>query len=128
MMLKRGRQKVDYFDTIEYLGGTASAPVAESKPTPDSATLSVKVSPGAADDRLAGWMAESLKVRVRAAPERGRANKAVEAVVARCIGLKTSDVQVRSGHTSARKRITVTGLSNAELRARLDRALENGAT
>ena len=94
----------------------------------NSVTLSVKVSPGAAHDQLMGWLGESLKVRVRAAPERGRANKAVEAVIARCIDLRAGDVQVTTGHTSSRKRVTVTGLSNVELRARLDRALEKCAT
>jgi uncharacterized protein YggU (UPF0235/DUF167 family) len=77
--------------------------------------LSVKVIPGASSSSIAGWLGESLRVRVTAAPERGKANAAVESIVADALGLPKSAVRVVSGKTSARKILAVTGLSKSDV-------------
>ena len=41
------------------------------------ARLRVHVTPGAREERIAGWHGGSLRVKVRARPEKGRANEAV---------------------------------------------------
>ena len=81
--------------------------------------LAVKVSPKAAEDAVQGWVGKSLKVRVRAAPERGKANAAVVDVLARSLDVPPSSIRIVSGPTSARKVIEVDGLSEAEARRRL---------
>jgi uncharacterized protein (TIGR00251 family) len=85
--------------------------------------LRVKVVPGASREGIAGWLGEELKVRVRAPAERGKANAAVEKLVARTLGLPEGSARVVAGHTSPRKSIDVPGLSDAEVHERLASAL-----
>ncbi|MDH3220620.1 MAG: DUF167 domain-containing protein, partial [Gammaproteobacteria bacterium] len=49
--------------------------------------ISLKVVPGASRDAIAGWYGDRLRVRVGAAPQRGKANAAVEKLVAHALGL-----------------------------------------
>jgi uncharacterized protein YggU (UPF0235/DUF167 family) len=86
-----------------------------------SCRLTLKVVPGAARDEIAGWLGDALKLRVSAAPERGKANAAVEALLARALDLPTANVRIAAGETSARKTVEIAGLSEAEIRARLAR-------
>ena len=60
-------------------------------------------------------------VRVRAPAERGRANAAVEAVVAKALDVSGDDVRIVRGHTSARKVIEISDLSDSEVGRRLSR-------
>jgi uncharacterized protein YggU (UPF0235/DUF167 family) len=54
---------------------------------------------------VVGLHGGSLKVRVAAAPERGRANAAVERLLAGELGMRSADVEVVAGHASRRKRV-----------------------
>lgn len=81
--------------------------------------LSLKVSAGASRDRIAGWLGDALKVSVTAAPERGKANAAVEALLAEALGVPRSAVTVVAGHTQPRKQVEVAGLPADEVRRRL---------
>lgn len=83
--------------------------------------LAVKVVPGSSREGIAGWLGESLKVRVTAPPERGRANAATEAVVAKALGLSKDCVRVVSGHGSPRKVLEISGLSESDARERLSK-------
>lgn len=84
------------------------------------ARLSVKVSPKASRNAIQGWMGEALKISVTAAPERGKANEAVIALLAETLNLPKAAVEVIRGHTQARKLVQIHGLSDPELRRRLD--------
>lgn len=77
--------------------------------------------PSASRDAVAGWLGEALKIRVSAPPERGRANAAVERVVASALDLSAKSVRVVSGSTSPRKVIEITGVSESEVYARLSK-------
>ncbi len=81
--------------------------------------LTVKVVPGASRDQIAGWLEETLKVRVSAPPEKGKANAAVEKLVAKALGLSRDAVRVVSGATSPRKTLSISGLSLDEIRSKL---------
>ena len=81
--------------------------------------IAVKVVPRAATDGVVGWLDGALKVRVAAPPEDGRANRAVEALLAARLGLKKRAVRVASGHGSAHKRVSVAGLDRDEIVRRL---------
>ena len=81
--------------------------------------LSLKVSAGASRDRIAGWLGDALKVSVTTAPERGKANAAVEALLAGALGVPRSAVKVVAGHTQPRKQVEVAGLPAGEVRRRL---------
>lgn len=81
--------------------------------------LDLKVSPKAARNAVTGWMGEVLKVSVTAAPEKGKANQAVEALLAEALGLARSAVTVVAGQTSKQKRVEIAGLDADEVRRRL---------
>lgn len=84
--------------------------------------LTIKVVPGASRDCVAGWLGDSLKVRVSAAPERGKANSAVERVVADALGIARRSARIVSGMTSTRKTLEIIGLPESEIRRRLERS------
>ncbi len=56
-----------------------------------------------------------VRVRVGAAPVDGRANEAVERLLAKAIGVAPSRVRVVGGATSRHKQVEVSGLDDAEL-------------
>jgi uncharacterized protein (TIGR00251 family) len=87
-----------------------------SRPT---VTIALKVVPRAATDAIVGWVGGALKVRVTAPPQDGRANAAVEVLLASALGVKKSAVRIVAGHGAAHKRVTIDGLD----RAALERAL-----
>ena len=87
------------------------------------AVFSVRVSPGAAKTRVLGEYAGGLKLAVSAAPEKGKANKAVVEFLADALGVKKSDVEIVSGQTSRDKRIAIRGLAPAALSAKLSALL-----
>jgi uncharacterized protein (TIGR00251 family) len=64
-------------------------------------------------------MGNALKVRVSAPPERGKANEAIEALLADVLGLRENRVRIVAGQTSRHKIVEITGLTEAEVRRRL---------
>tara|TARA_R110002020_G_scaffold266483_41_gene481549 strand:+ start:5170 stop:5433 length:264 start_codon:yes stop_codon:yes gene_type:complete len=52
---------------------------------------------------------EVLAVRVRAVPDKGKANKALETLLAGTFGLPKSAVELRSGHTARIKTVRMQG-------------------
>jgi uncharacterized protein (TIGR00251 family) len=83
--------------------------------------LPLKVIPSSSRDEIAGWLGDTLKVRVTAPPERGKANAAVSKAIADALGIRRECVRILSGATSARKVIEISGLSEDEVCARLSK-------
>lgn len=82
--------------------------------------LKIKVVPGASFSQVCGWLGDALKVRVAAPPEKGKANKAVESIVAETLALSPDSVRIVSGKTSPQKVMEIDGLSLQEIRERID--------
>jgi uncharacterized protein YggU (UPF0235/DUF167 family) len=57
--------------------------------------------------------------RVMAPPQDGRANRALEELLAVALHLKKSAVTVATGHGSAHKRVAIDGLEHEEIVRRL---------
>jgi uncharacterized protein (TIGR00251 family) len=94
---------------------------------PGGAELRVRAQPNASKDAIEGQGEDAsgqtyLKVRVRAVPERGKANTAVEKVLAKALGLPGSAVSVEKGETQRIKtvRISADGSIGAAIQALLD--------
>jgi uncharacterized protein (TIGR00251 family) len=83
------------------------------------ARIALKVVPGARKDDIAGMLGERLKVRVSAAPEDGKANRAVCRVLAEALGVDERAVSIVVGLTNPEKVARVEGLLGADIRARL---------
>ena len=77
--------------------------------------------PGSSRNAVAGWLGNALKVRVTAPPERGKANAAIEAVVAEALGISTDRARIVAGTTSPHKVMEITGLSEADVYSRLSK-------
>jgi uncharacterized protein YggU (UPF0235/DUF167 family) len=86
--------------------------------------LQVRVHPGAQRPGLVGRLADgSLKLAVAEAPEGGRANRAVEALVAGLLALRRAQVTVVGGATARLKQVEIEGLDAKEIERRLVGAL-----
>jgi len=88
------------------------------------ARIAVRLTPGAASDRIDGWDVDAegrpvLKVRVRARPVEGEANEALIKLLAKALGVPKSAVVLLRGGQSRTKMIGFEGLSEDELKARL---------
>ena len=86
--------------------------------------LNVRVQPGAPRAALKGWRADgALQLAVTAAPEAGRANRAVLELLAGTLGIGIKMLRVERGAGSRSKWIEIDGLAIGEIRQRIDLAL-----
>lgn len=83
--------------------------------------LRIKVVPRSSRDCIEGWLDGTLKVRVRAPAEHGRANAAVERVVADALGVPKKRASIVAGKTSTRKIMEIDGLREAEVYGKLSK-------
>ncbi len=84
--------------------------------------LPIKVVPGSSRSGIAGWLGDTLRVRVTAPAERGKANAAVETLLREVLGLPKGSARIVSGSSSPRKTVEILGLSESEARRRLSDA------
>lgn len=79
--------------------------------------MTIRLTPKSARDEVgeAGRYGDTpvLKARVRAAPEKGRANAALEKLVAAWLDVPRSGVSVTGGATSRIKSLTIAGHADA---------------
>ena len=81
--------------------------------------MRIKVVPGARNEGIE-WLGDMLKVKVRAAPEKGRANTAVEALLVQRLALPQSSVRIVAGFGSPLKTVEIDSLPDlSTLRHRL---------
>ncbi|MCP4877001.1 MAG: DUF167 domain-containing protein [Gammaproteobacteria bacterium] len=85
------------------------------------ARLAVKLVPGASHSNIAGWFGDSLRIRVKAVAEKGKANAALVSLIAQTLELPSDAVRLIGGKTSAHKVLEITGLSQQELKRRLQK-------
>jgi uncharacterized protein (TIGR00251 family) len=86
----------------------------------ETVRLRLRVSPGSAPAGIVGRHGAAWKVRVAAAPEKGRANDAVVALLAETLELPRHDVAIVAGHATRDKVVTLAGIGRAELERRLE--------
>ena len=81
--------------------------------------LNVRVCAGARKPGMAGLHGDAVKIRVRAPPVDGKANAELVEFLAGELGVPRGAVEIAAGATSRGKRVLVSGLSAAEVAARL---------
>ena len=91
------------------------------KEIPNGIILDVIASPGASVSKVRGIHGGAVKVAVRSAPEKGKANAELEEVIADFFGVPKKQVSVVSGETSRNKRVQVMGLGVAAAEATLSK-------
>lgn len=82
--------------------------------------LHVRLTPKASADRIDGWSMDAdgrpvLAVRVRAAPVEGQANAALEALIAKALGVRKSAVTIARGGQSRLKAVEIEGVEAVEM-------------
>jgi uncharacterized protein (TIGR00251 family) len=86
----------------------------------------LRVAPGATRGRIVGRHGDAWKVRVAPAPENGKANDAVVALLADTLSIARSDVSIVSGLTSRDKTVALEGIDSDETERRLVQASAAG--
>jgi uncharacterized protein (TIGR00251 family) len=82
--------------------------------------VNVLVSAGSSASKVRGVHGDALKVAVRAAPEKGKANSEVEEVLAKFFGVGPRSVAVVSGQTSRSKVVQITGVEADSVRKKIE--------
>ena len=96
----------------------------------DSVVLNIRVSPKAGANAIAGLRkaadgAVALNIRVTQPPDKGKANKAVVALLAKQLGFAKSALSIVAGDTSRDKQIRISGQPGVIVRA-LDELVGSG--
>ena len=84
---------------------------------PDSVQITVKLTPKAAKNEIKGWDTDlfgkkTLKANVTVIPEKGKANKALIALLSKHYGMPKSAFTIIRGQTSRLKIIEIQGVKN----------------
>lgn len=86
-------------------------------PAAGGVQIFVRLTPRASREEVCGIAqaveGAALQVRVRAVPEKGKANKALLVLLAKWLGVAKSDVTLASGGKSRLKRVHIAGSSDA---------------
>ena len=86
--------------------------------------LPVRAQPGAKSSGVRGEQDGALKVSVTQIAEKGKANKALVAVLSDSLGVRKSQLELVAGATAGHKQFLVRGVSLDELRQRIDEHLQ----
>jgi len=83
--------------------------------------FTAKVVPGSSGPtRICGLLDGMLKVKVSAAPEKGKANQCLLKFLAKQLGVKKNSISIISGQTSPVKQLQVSGISSDLLLRKLN--------
>ena len=81
--------------------------------------LKLHVTPRGSRSEITGWRQDTLCVKITAPPVEGAANAAIVKFIADSLGVRKSQVELVSGERSREKTVRITGLTDADVRARL---------
>jgi uncharacterized protein (TIGR00251 family) len=81
--------------------------------------LQVKVVPNSSRTQIAGMLGDAVKIKVMQPPEEGKANRAVEELLAEVLGIPKTNVGVVAGQTRPLKTVRIVGASAEEVRRAL---------
>jgi uncharacterized protein (TIGR00251 family) len=85
----------------------------------DGVVFAAKIVPGSRETTVCGLYGGMLKVKVAAAPEKGKANQCLLEFLAKQLGVKKNTVRIIAGEKARVKRLQVTGISPEMLLTRL---------
>jgi len=97
----------------------------EIKESGEDSLFSVRVQPKASADKILGEHAGALKVSVTAAPEKGKANAALIALLSKALGVPKSSIEIVRGETSRIKTLRIRGITKQALAASLKRVTKS---
>ena len=74
-------------------------------------TISIKVTPNAARNEIAGFADDILRVKVAAPPVKGKANKELVSFLCRLLAVSKDRVSIVKGHTARNKIVAIDGMN-----------------
>ena len=80
-------------------------------PHPEGCVLDLKAQPGSRKAEIRGVHAGAIKVCVTEVAEKGKANKAIISLLRKRWGLRSSQLEIVSGHSTSQKRLLIRDLS-----------------
>ncbi len=89
------------------------------EPHAQGTLLPIRAHAGARRNEVRAGEDGVVRVSVTQAPEKGKANKAIVALLAEALDWRKSQIELVSGETSPQKRFLIRGASPDEVRARL---------
>lgn len=84
-------------------------------------TFRVRVQPRSSRNQIAGLQGDALKVRIKAPPVDGAANKMCIQYLAACLGVPKSCVEIKSGLSGRTKQVRVRPKAGRDLKKEIHR-------
>lgn len=81
----------------------------------DRVTFDVHVVPGSGRETIVGQHGDALKIKIKAPPADGKANKSLIAFLAGKLDISRACIQIISGLTNRHKRISAQGVSKEQI-------------
>ena len=78
--------------------------------TSQGTLLPIKAMPGSRSNTIRGWENGRLKIAVTQVAEKGKANQAIQSLLAKSLGISKRDIQLVSGETSREKVFLLVGV------------------
>ena len=88
----------------------------------EGVVLPVRAHAAARRNAIDGEKAGCLQVSVTQSAEKGKANKALVAVLSKSLGLRKSQIELVAGEASPQKRFLIRGVTKVELAQRIEQA------
>ena len=86
--------------------------------------FTIKVIPSSSSDCIVGWLEDTLKIKVKAPADKGKANTAVITVIEKSLLLQKGSVSIESGLTASKKIISITGYDATDITAKLTAVID----
>ena len=86
----------------------------------EGVVFTAKIVPGSSRTGVCGLLNGMLKIKISAAPEKGKANQALVGFLAKKLGVKKKTVSIISGQTNPVKQVQVLGISTETLLKKLN--------
>jgi uncharacterized protein (TIGR00251 family) len=82
--------------------------------------LNIHVIPGSKLNQISGFMENGLlKIKIKAKPIEGKANKELIKTLARILAIKESEIEISSGQNSRNKKVIVRGINERNLQKKI---------
>jgi len=81
------------------------------KETKQGLAFTAKIVPGSSKTCFSGLLDGMVKIKVAAAPEKGKANQCLIVFLAKRLGVKKNAVSILSGHANPVKQVQIAGIA-----------------
>ena len=85
----------------------------------DKVKIALHINPGAAGNEVVGLVNNTWRLKIAAAPVKGRANRELVSFLSEVLGIAKSRINIVSGRTARDKIIAITGLQKNDIVKRL---------